>query len=233
MDTVARILDLIVPACSELGFDVFDVELNARQVRIIVERGGTSPDLEDVATLSRRISDVLDAAEGRDAGTGDAGAPVTGAPAGAPLLHLPAGYELEVTTPGLERPLRRFEHFARALGMTVAVRTKPGTPGDRRFEGTVLATSAEGVTFGIVPDPGAGARPARARRPDKEAAHSPTEIPATRVVTFDQIERAHTVFDWRAALAGTLAHEEPATGEGGEGQAPTSPATDNERATTR
>jgi ribosome maturation factor RimP len=77
----------------------------------------------------------------------------------------------------LERRLRRPAHFAKALGGRVAVRTIAGTPGERRFEGTLRAADADGIT--VDDDAGAEHR-----------------------VPYPAIDRAHTVFDWRAALAG-------------------------------
>ncbi|HTW97891.1 MAG TPA: hypothetical protein VMD59_03890, partial [Acidimicrobiales bacterium] len=97
----------------------------------------------------------------------------------------PAGrYDLEVTSPGVERRLRRPGQFSRALGGQVSVKTRPGVPGERRVEGTLEEVGEEGiavVTAGI-----------------------------TRRIAFEEIEQAHTVFDWRAALAAGARREEGA-----------------------
>ena len=65
-------------------------------------------------------------------------------------------YALEVSSPGLERPLTRPEHFRRATGSRIAVRTGPPVKGRRNFEGTLLAADGDlltldqdGATIGI------------------------------------------------------------------------------------
>jgi ribosome maturation factor RimP len=122
---------------------------------VTVERG-EDLDLDAIAEVARSVSAALDEHDEL-------------APAGP--------FELEVTSPGLERRLRRPEHFVRALGSIVALRTEPGTPGERRLEGRLVAADEHGVE--VRPDGG------NARR-----------------LAYGEIERAHTVFDWRAALAG-------------------------------
>jgi ribosome maturation factor RimP len=75
-------------------------------------------------------------------------------------------YALEVGSPGLERPLRTPAHFAGAVGTSVKVKTKPGVEGDRRVEGTIAAADEAGVTIG------------------------------DRTISYDDIERARTTFEW-------------------------------------
>ena len=52
-------------------------------------------------------------------------------------------FTLEVSSPGLERPLRTSEHFRRAVGSTVMVKTRPGTAGERRVEGRLDDAGAD------------------------------------------------------------------------------------------
>ena len=104
-----------------------------------------------IATLSRAISRSLDEHD-----------PIEG--------H----YTLEVGTPGLERPLRTATHFAHAVGSTVKVKTKPGTEGDRRLEGTI--TSADDDTVTVTSDDGTARR-----------------------LAYADIERARTTFEWGGA----------------------------------
>jgi ribosome maturation factor RimP len=73
---------------------------------------------------------------------------------------------LEVSSPGIERPLRTPEHFKRFVGTEVAVKAKPGTEGDRRLTGVLEAADAEGV------------------------------VVAGRRLAYDDIEKARTVFVW-------------------------------------
>jgi len=214
MEAVARIVDLVVPVCSELGFEVYDVELNARQLRVALERAGLGPGLDELAAVSHAISDALDAADADHPGGG---------------LGLPTGYELEVTSPGLERRLRRPEHFQRAVGMHISGRTTPGTAGDRRFDGVLVAADAEGFTLEMP-----GARPARGRARPAGASQTRGATDASRHLLYDEIERAHTVFDWRDALGGRAAHEGPAPKEQrAEDGPPHPPVAAKERATNR
>jgi ribosome maturation factor RimP len=80
-------------------------------------------------------------------------------------------YALEVGSPGLERPLRTPAHYAGAVGSTVRVKTRPGVEGDRRVDGTIAA--ADDVTVTIRDADG-----------------------ADRTLSYDDIERARTTFEW-------------------------------------
>jgi ribosome maturation factor RimP len=86
---------------------------------------------------------------------------------------MPGRYTLSVSSPGLERRLRTPAHFAKAVGETVTVRVNAGTAEVRRVTGTLGAADATGCTL-----VGSGV-------PDGEMR-----------ITYDQIERARTVFEW-------------------------------------
>ena len=75
-------------------------------------------------------------------------------------------YALEVSSPGLERRLRTPAHFRKAVGTAVSVRTVAGTPGDRRAQGQLEAADDDGIDIG------------------------------GRRITYAEIDRAHTVFEW-------------------------------------
>lgn len=85
-------------------------------------------------------------------------------------------YTLEVTSPGLERTLRTPLHFQREIGKTVAIRLRDTTHGERRVQGLLVAADDKAATI----------------RPDD------TETTA-RVIAYDQIDRARTVFVWGPA----------------------------------
>jgi ribosome maturation factor RimP len=57
-------------------------------------------------------------------------------------------YSIDVSSPGLERPLRKPSHFANAVGRRVALRTEHEIAGRRRFRGKVLAAGEQGVRLG-------------------------------------------------------------------------------------
>jgi len=140
------------PVCASVGVELVDLELTGNALLVTVERS-EGLDLDLVADVMRMISAFLDVHEEL-----------------APEGH----YELEVSTPGLERRLRRPEHYRRALGTTVSIRTRPGSPGERRLEG--ILESVDGDGFVLVADG------------------------TSRHLRFDDVERAKTVFDWQEAL---------------------------------
>jgi ribosome maturation factor RimP len=58
-------------------------------------------------------------------------------------------YSVEVSSPGVERPLRRPEHFRRVVGHSVAVRTSPAIDGRRRFRGEVKDAGERDLTVDV------------------------------------------------------------------------------------
>jgi ribosome maturation factor RimP len=89
---------------------------------------------------------------------------------------LPGRYTLTVSSPGLERRLRTPAHFVRAVGQKVTVRVDAGTADVRRLSGTLEAADDTGCTL------------------------TGPEVPGGEVrISYDQIERARTVFEWGPA----------------------------------
>ena len=153
MSTEQRVRGIVAPLFGDGRIELVDVEHTAGVVRITVDRdGGISAD--DLSELTRRISRALDDAD-----------PVAGR------------YTLEVSSPGLERPLRTPAHFTRAVGDKVNVKTRPGVEGERRVVGTLTGADADGITV----ESEDGAR--------GDARH----------LRYQEIERARTVFDWGPA----------------------------------
>lgn len=91
---------------------------------------------------------------------------------------VPGRYTLEVSSPGLERRLRTPEQFRRFIGATVSVKTRPHVAGERRERGCLTGADDEG----IVVTPSEGPNRGVARR-----------------LSYDDIERARTVFEWGPA----------------------------------
>jgi len=89
---------------------------------------------------------------------------------------LPGHYTLEVTSPGVERSLRTPAHFQRELGKTLNVRLTDVGNDQRRIEGVLVAADDSKATLQVA-DPDTGGT-------------------AERVVAYDQIDRAKTVFVW-------------------------------------
>ena len=153
-DDVERIA---APVLKSAGLELIDVELRAGNIVVTIDREG-GIDLDTLASASKAISLAIDHEQVGPTGR----------------------YELEVSSPGLERRLRRPEHFRRFVGHQVAVRTQPGVDGDRRFEGEIVSADDRAVVLAV-----------------------PGLAEGTRRLAYGDIDRAHTIFDWRAALART------------------------------
>ncbi len=114
--------ELLQPVVEELGYSLWEIECSPGRgsglVRLYLdaEAGIT---VEDCARVSRAVSDVLDAED-----------------------PIPGEYTLEVSSPGLERPLRTAEHFGRFVGETVFVELAQPQDGRRRFLGLLAAADA-------------------------------------------------------------------------------------------
>ncbi|GAA1271484.1 ribosome maturation factor RimP [Planotetraspora silvatica] len=111
-----RLAELLGPVIAADGFDLEDVTVTPagkrRLVRVVVDRdGGVS--LDDVADVSLSISKELDATDAL--GTGP--------------------YVLEVTSPGVDRPLTEPRHWRRATGRLVKADLKDGTSAEGRVTG--------------------------------------------------------------------------------------------------
>ena len=118
--TVARIWELAAPLAETQGMEIIDIELrregsrSGRVLRLYLDKEG-GPNMEDLSQVSRELSALLDVHD-----------VVEGA------------YTLEVSSPGINRPLKLPEHFERFIGKTVRVRTRDLVQGRRSFLGTLL-----------------------------------------------------------------------------------------------
>ncbi|HET7489011.1 MAG TPA: ribosome maturation factor RimP [Acidimicrobiales bacterium] len=145
MDAANRVRSLVEPALEADGLELVDVLFAGGVLQVFVDRPG-GIDLDTISAVTTTVSNLLDEHD-----------------------PVPGHYTLEVSSPGLERPLRRPDHFRRFVGTTVAVKTRPGAEGDRRAKGVLEAADDEGV------------------------------VVAGRRLLYADIERAHTVFEWGPA----------------------------------
>jgi ribosome maturation factor RimP len=90
---------------------------------------------------------------------------------------IPGRYTLEVTSPGVERALRTPEHFRREVGKVVAIRLSDVGHDDRRVTGTLVGADDTAATVRVDGPDGA----------------------VERAISYSQIDRAHTVFEWGPA----------------------------------
>jgi ribosome maturation factor RimP len=132
-----RIVGLLEPAVAAMGADLENVRITSagrrRLLRIVVDAdGGVS--LDDIALISREVSATLDRAEAMGE----------------------ASYTLEVSSPGVDRPLTEPKHWRRAAGRMVTAPVRPGTgsvPDDRAdlpvVTGRVTGADARGVRIDV------------------------------------------------------------------------------------
>jgi ribosome maturation factor RimP len=112
----------VEPAVGALGLDVYDLELvgcgGARTLRLTVTRPG-GVDLESITAVTQAVSPIVDRS-----------------------ATIPGAYVLEVSSPGIERALRRPEHYTSALGEEVSVKFHTDA-GPRRVRGVLRAFDDE------------------------------------------------------------------------------------------
>jgi ribosome maturation factor RimP len=115
---------LAEPYVRDAGFDLIEVQYGREQrgmvVRLFIDRpveGGTGSggiSVDDCERVSRDVSAALDVAD-----------------------SISQAYQLEVSSPGLDRPLRRERDFARFVGESARIRLTEGVEGRRNFIGTI------------------------------------------------------------------------------------------------
>jgi ribosome maturation factor RimP len=116
----ARIASIVTPMLIDLGFRLVRVKvsgLDGCTVQIMVERPDGTMAIEECEAVSRAISPVLDVADPID-----------------------RAYRLEISSPGLDRPLVRRSDFERHLGKVVKVELAVALEGRRRFRGNLVGT---------------------------------------------------------------------------------------------
>ncbi|MEX2165628.1 MAG: ribosome maturation factor RimP [Methyloceanibacter sp.] len=115
--TERTIADLAEPVLEELGFRLVRVKVSGRDggtVQIMAERAGGEMSIEDCAVISRSLSPVLDAYD-----------------------PMPGHYNLEVSSPGIDRPLVRPSDFALWAGHEAKVELNEPVDGRKRFRGVI------------------------------------------------------------------------------------------------
>lgn len=158
--------DLVRPVVEAAGLELWEVsfgrEGGRRILRVTVDRPGGHEraggdqnvggvDLDTIAATSQRLSRRLDL-EG---------------------FEQDRPYELEVSSPGLERALREPRHFERSVGQQVRVKTVEPVDGRRVHEGALVSADAEAI---VIASDGGELR-----------------------VVYDGIASARTVFEWKKA----------------------------------
>lgn len=127
MEIRDKVIALVEPVLAEQGLELVDIEHRREDrgqvVRVLVDREG-GVDLETLSRLSRELSVLFDVEE-----------------------PVPGRYTLEVSSPGIERPLRKSEHFVCYVGKRVRIRTRAPQGEQRNFRGMLATVTAGGVTL--------------------------------------------------------------------------------------
>ena len=125
-DELAKLLE---PTVERLGYELADLEVRlggkGGLVRIFIDKP-EGIDLDDCEKVSLAVSALLDVED-----------------------PVPDNYNLEVSSPGLDRKLTKVEHFQRFEGETVKVQMRFPIEGRRRFRGTLVSSNDENIVVEV------------------------------------------------------------------------------------
>ncbi len=121
---------LLAPLVEDLGYEFVGIEYQSnpknRLIRLYIDRPETGIGIEDCERVSREVSALLDVED-----------PVSGQ------------YTLEVSSPGIERPLFTGAHFARFVGEVAKVMLAVPMDGRRKFKGLIVDADEEQVVLEV------------------------------------------------------------------------------------
>jgi len=123
----ARVAAIIEPEIEDIGYRLVRVKLsaiNGSTLQIMAERPDGTMNVNDCETVSRAISPILDIEDPID-----------------------RAYHLEVSSPGIDRPLVRVSDFATWAGHMVKLETTQMIKGRKRYKGIILSVEGEDATF--------------------------------------------------------------------------------------
>ena len=123
MKVSKELTDLLQPVVEGLGFELVGVEFDGHQrtLRIYIDH----PDgvgLDECSKVSYQVSGVLDVED-----------------------PIPGRYQLEVSSPGMDRPLFTLEHYERFVGTNVRLQMARPLDGRRRFKGRLLQVEGDEI----------------------------------------------------------------------------------------
>jgi ribosome maturation factor RimP len=124
-----EIQKLIEPTIERLGYELTDLEVRLRGqgglLRLTIDKQD-GIDLDDCEKVSHAVSALLDVED-----------------------PVPGNYNLEVSSPGLDRKLTKVEHFQRFEGETLKVTMRFPIEGRRRFRGTLVSSDDENIVVEV------------------------------------------------------------------------------------
>lgn len=120
-----NLTNLIEPVVEGLGYELLGIEYISQGrhsvLRLFIDRE-QGVELDDCAQVSRQVSGVMDVEE-----------------------PLKGQYVLEVSSPGLDRPLFKAQHYIRQVGQPVRVRLRRPQDNQRKFRGVLAAADEQGI----------------------------------------------------------------------------------------
>ena len=125
-----RVADIVTPAIEDMGFELVRVRLSGGQtatLQIMADRPDGGINVDEIAKISVVISAVLDVED--------------------PILD---AYNLEVSSPGIDRPLTRLKDFDTFEGYAVRVETDHLIDGQRRFKGVLAGIDGDEVLLNVI-----------------------------------------------------------------------------------
>ena len=122
-----KLLDALEPRAREEGIELVTLEITgakkAPTIRVYIDTDH-GVGFDELAAAQAWINDIMDEID-----------------------PFPGAYMLEVSSPGIDRPLRTIEHFARFAGERAVVKTSEPVNGRSNFSGTIVETADETVTL--------------------------------------------------------------------------------------
>lgn len=125
-----RVADIVTPAIEDMGFELVRVRLLGGQtatLQIMADRPDGGINVDEIAKISVVISAVLDVED--------------------PVLD---AYNLEVSSPGIDRPLTRLKDFDTFEGYAVRMETDHLIDGQRRFKGVLAGIDGDEVLLNVI-----------------------------------------------------------------------------------
>ena len=125
--TLTRVWELAAPLAEGEGLEIVDIEFRyegsrgGRVLRLYLDKSG-GPNVDDLSRVSRQLGELLDAQDAID-----------------------GAYTLEVSSPGINRPLKKPAHFTRFIGKRIRIRTRDMIDGRRSFLGILGEVVEDGV----------------------------------------------------------------------------------------
>src|ERR1700730_8131628 len=129
----SRVAGIVAPVLLELGFRLVRVKVSGLEgctVQIMAERADGTMAIEECEVVSRALSPVLDTTDPID-----------------------RAYRLEISSPGLDRPLARRSDFERHVGEVVKVELAVSLEGRRRFRGVLAGVEGDAARIRMEDDP--------------------------------------------------------------------------------